>query len=689
MKKLFLTLTLILAVTTLWAQKIKVACVGNSITYGAGVANAARNSYPAQLSYRLGDQYEVRNFGVSATTLMTNGNSPYINTGQYKASLEYQPDIVTIKLGTNDSKSFNRDKLKENYKKDYQALIDSYKALPSKPRIILLAPVPCYITDNEFAGANSVYEATIIPAIKELAYENSLELVDLYHTFDKNVWQEHIMPDKLHPTSLGMTIIADRLANTFLRPTCDFRINVEHDKTFNFHGYKGYKMGNNLIVEPRRTTVGNPWVIRARFWGHEPQTDIALLESGYHIAYCDVADLYGSPAAVKRYDEFYKTMTSKGLSKKVVLEAMSRGGLIAFNWAARNADKVAAIYADAPVLDFKSWPMGLGKGEGSKGDTENLLKAYGFKDEAAAKNWKKNPVDQIKALSRIPIILVVGDADTVVPIAENSDIFEQQIPNIKVIHKPGIGHHPHSLYNPQPIVEFILKHSGQWRNLCVVPVPGSEYRSGAGWNGGKEWHAISEEITSVLGSKQVDVLFIGNSITQGLGSAGRTLIHNSKENKGAMDNVCGSWENAGISGDRTQHILWRLKNGEYAKCSPKKVFIAIGVNNVIAGNSAEDTAKGILAVLEEASRQFPTAQIYTFGLYPVGKNPTDKARLVHNDIHKILAKSKLPSNVQYMNLEKELCNADGTLKSDVYSGDNIHLVTGGYQTLAKIIKGLL
>lgn len=690
MKKLFLTISLTLAVTALWAQPLKVACVGNSITYGAGVANADKNSYPAQLSYRLGDGYEVRNFGANSATMLSNGNYPYVTTGQYKASLEYKPDIVIIKLGTNDSKSYNRDKIKEGYKRDYQALIDSYKALPSKPRIVLMTPVPCYITDNEFTGANSVYEKEIIPAITELAYENSLETVDLYHTFNKNVWQEHIMPDKLHPTSIGMSTIADRVSTIFTRPSHDYRINVEHDKTFNFHGYQGYVMGSNLVVEPRKTAPGNPWVLRARFWGHEPQTDIALLELGYHIAYCDVADLYGSPVAVKRYDDFYKKMTAKGLNKKVVLEAMSRGGLIAFNWAAKNADKVAAIYADAPVLDFKSWPMGLGKGEGSKGDTENLLKAYGFKDIEQAKKWTKNPVDQIKALSKIPIILVVGDADTVVPIAENSDIFEKSIPNIKVIHKKGIGHHPHSLYDPIAIVEFILKNSGQWRNPCVRPVPGSEYRSGAGWSGAKEWHAVAEEITSVLGSKKVDVLFIGNSITQGMGSAGRKIISGSEQNKQFIDGVCSSWENAGISGDRTQNLLWRLQNGDYAKCSPKKVFIAIGVNNLMAGgNSGQDTAEGIMAVVEEASRQFPSAEIYTFGLYPVGKNPTDKARVEHNAAHAVLAKSKMPANVKYINLEKQLCNPDGTLKSELYSGDDLHLATKGYEALSKIIAELL
>lgn len=94
-------------------------------------------------------------------------------------------------------------------------------------------------------------------------------------------------------------------------------------------------------------------MIRARFWGHEPQTDIALLEHGFHIVYCDVADLYGSDKAVQRWNSFYKRMVKAGFNKKVALEGMSRGGLIVYNWAAQNPEKVACIYADAPVMDFK------------------------------------------------------------------------------------------------------------------------------------------------------------------------------------------------------------------------------------------------------------------------------------------------------------------------------------------------
>ena len=91
--------------TNLWAnQIIKVACVGNSITYGAGISNREKNAYPAQLQYYLGDGYEVRNFGSNGATAQSDGDYPYVHTRAYGKSKNFLPDIVLIKLGTNDTK---------------------------------------------------------------------------------------------------------------------------------------------------------------------------------------------------------------------------------------------------------------------------------------------------------------------------------------------------------------------------------------------------------------------------------------------------------------------------------------------------------------------------------------------------------------------------------------------------------
>jgi len=156
-----------------------------------------------------------------------------------------------------------------------------------------------------------------------------------------------------------------------------------------WHGFDRYAFphgGRNcLAITPKQAAEGTPWIWRARFFGHEPQTDIALLKKGWHVVYCDVGNLYGAPAAVAHWDAFYKMLTEKhGFAKKAVLEGMSRGGLIIFNWAAANPDKVACIYADAPACDFKSWPGGKGKGKGAPSCWNACIKVYGFKDEAEA-----------------------------------------------------------------------------------------------------------------------------------------------------------------------------------------------------------------------------------------------------------------------------------------------------------------
>jgi pimeloyl-ACP methyl ester carboxylesterase len=149
----------------------------------------------------------------------------------------------------------------------------------------------------------------------------------------------------------------------------------ETAKTFpgevqDWHGFNMVVHGDTRVLIPHEVADGKPWVWRARFWANEPQFDLAMLQHGYHVVYCDVSDLYGSPEAVARWNEFYNYLRFEHLfADRAVLEGMSRGGLIVYNWAAANPDKVAAIYADAPVLDFKSWP----------GTNTTILARYGLK----------------------------------------------------------------------------------------------------------------------------------------------------------------------------------------------------------------------------------------------------------------------------------------------------------------------
>jgi pimeloyl-ACP methyl ester carboxylesterase/lysophospholipase L1-like esterase len=220
-----------------------------------------------------------------------------------------------------------------------------------------------------------------------------------------------------------------------------------------------------IVVTPKKVAEGKPWIWRARFFGHEPQTDIALLHEGYHLVYCDVAGLFGAPKAVSHWNAFYEVLTQEhGFAKRPALEGMSRGGLIIYNWAKANPEKVGCIYADAPVCDIKSWPGGKGAAKGDPASWKQCLDAYGL-TETEAMTFSGNPIDGLAPLAKagVPLLHVVGDADDVVPVAENTAIVEQRYRelggSIQVIHKPGVGHHPHSLKDPGPIVAFVRKHT--------------------------------------------------------------------------------------------------------------------------------------------------------------------------------------------------------------------------------------
>jgi pimeloyl-ACP methyl ester carboxylesterase len=221
-----------------------------------------------------------------------------------------------------------------------------------------------------------------------------------------------------------------------------------------------------LVVVPKEAAAGKPWVWHGEFFGHKPAPDIALLGKGFHIVYMSVPDMLGCPAAVAHWNVFYRELTEKyGFAKRAALVGLSRGGLYVYNWAAANPDKVACIYGDAPVCDFKSWPGGKGQGPGSPRDWKLVLERYGFATEAEALAYTRNPVDNLQPLAqaKVPLLHVYGDADEVVPWDENTGLlaarYRQLGGDITLIAKPGVRHHPHGLDDPTPIIEFIEKHS--------------------------------------------------------------------------------------------------------------------------------------------------------------------------------------------------------------------------------------
>lgn len=467
--RFFIVGWLVFLVSEAYAQsKIRIACIGNSITYGSGLAVRYKESYPAQLQAMLGPGYEVLNFGVSGATMLKKGNKPYWSTPEYQQVLASAANVVLIKLGTNDSKLLNRPMMGD-FVGDYRDMISTLRKLETKPRIVLLLPVKAF-SDEKFGISGTYLKDSIMPSVQKLAYEENLEVLDLYSLFTD---KEALLADKIHPNATGDSFIAARLRDFIEQKTKPVSsgtgINGLEFKTerTSFYGYNcfqfNFKGRSAKIVVPKRQAIGKPWIWRARFWGHEPQTDIALLERGYHVVYCDVAELFGNAEAINIWDAFYARLQKMGFAKKAVLEGMSRGGVYAYNWAAVNPSKVACVYADNPVLDLKSWPGGKGKGPGSKKEWATFLKDYGYETDEQAIDFAGSPMDKIKEIvkGKYPMLHVCGDMDELVPIAENTLPFAEKIKqaggDIRIIHKPEGKHHPHSLSNPQAIVDFILK----------------------------------------------------------------------------------------------------------------------------------------------------------------------------------------------------------------------------------------
>ncbi|HRX78328.1 MAG TPA: prolyl oligopeptidase family serine peptidase [Pirellulaceae bacterium] len=218
------------------------------------------------------------------------------------------------------------------------------------------------------------------------------------------------------------------------------------------------------VVTPKSVATGNPWIWRARFWGHEPQTELALLEKGFHVAYCDVADLWGNAEAIRRWDRFYEYLTDEhGLSRRPALLGMSRGGLIVYHWAIQHPHQVSCIYGDAPAMGIRPYVRNAMEGDPVLERLRGWLDAHGLTLQAA-KEYKLDALDRLAPLAaaKVPLIHVCGDADEAVPYeehtAELARRYERLGGAIKVIVKKGGKHHPHSLKDPTPIVDFIVAH---------------------------------------------------------------------------------------------------------------------------------------------------------------------------------------------------------------------------------------
>ena len=186
---------------------IRVACIGDSITWGFTLLNPWKQSYPALLQEKLGDGYEVRNFGYNDASARFDAGTPYVKKRVYRESLAWNPDIVLLMLGTNDTKTRNWDP--DIFRRDYRKIVESYQKLPSQPRVILIAPIRIFfILGKPLLGVHpETMEEGVRPAIREIAKETGLELVDLQDLFVDTQYCR----DGVHPQRTGAQMLAEAI----------------------------------------------------------------------------------------------------------------------------------------------------------------------------------------------------------------------------------------------------------------------------------------------------------------------------------------------------------------------------------------------------------------------------------------------------------------------------------------------
>lgn len=193
------------------ANRVRVACVGDSITFGAGLSDPNTQSYPAQLQKLLGAKYQVANFGHNGATASSETDKPYMSLPEFQDALHFQPNIVIILLGTNDAAPKNWPRVKDRFEADYVRLIQQFESLPTNPRIIVCLPPPAPGNEREPTLGEEVSKS-----IADVSKRREGETLDLRTSFSQ---KEALFPDGLHPNAVGAQRIAERVSSAITQVT--------------------------------------------------------------------------------------------------------------------------------------------------------------------------------------------------------------------------------------------------------------------------------------------------------------------------------------------------------------------------------------------------------------------------------------------------------------------------------------
>ena len=223
--------------------------------------------------------------------------------------------------------------------------------------------------------------------------------------------------------------------------------------------FKGRKA---ILVFPHEENKTSNWLLKTEYFGAFPNLEIEMLKRGWHLAYISNITRWCLDEDLDLKKEFSEFLNKEyGLNKKCVPVGMSCGGMIAVKFAAKYPEYVSCLYLDAPVMNLLSCPCGIGD---ATADLYQEFVAATGKNRSDLINYREHPVDKIPALleHKLPVVLVYGDSDSVVPYHENGIVLENYYKEnggmILAIGKEGCGHHPHGLEDSTPIIKFIEEH---------------------------------------------------------------------------------------------------------------------------------------------------------------------------------------------------------------------------------------
>ena len=383
---------------------------------------------------------------------------------------------------------------------------------------------------------------------------------------------------------LAALVIFATCVGTFAEETSRWHSGTRHD----------YKIDGRdaIVVVPDSCAALKPWIWRPAFFGAFASVDSALLAKGWHIAYYDVTHCYGSDPSVAWAKDFYDDAVERfGLNRKVAVEGFSRGGYFCFAWAEKYPETVASLYLDAPVCDIFSWPGRERQPELWKDFLEN----WGLSDDAVGDDFRGNALQRLPAIARhkIPIIAVCGGADTVVPYEDNFEKVRRRYQElggpVELILKPECGHHPHSLSDPEPVVDFLVRYA-----------PGYTVRQNIRRRG-----TLDNSLRAMTVGRKACVAFLGGSITEMKGW--RDMMESDLRQRFPETEF--NFIEAGIASlGSTPHAM-RFENDVLSKGTPDLLFVEAAVNDDTNEFSAKAQVRAMEGIVRHALAANPKMDI--------------------------------------------------------------------------------